>query len=124
MEDKATKSHRLSIARLLFATLLVGGFGGFAVMTVWRAGVDMYVYAQGTGPTWVAPYVDITSKPEVYFESEEDSLLNNVVIGSIVASRLDPREPTWGSYYDLDAAARAGATAVSKVDSPLSSTPS
>ena len=107
MENKATKSHRLSIARLLFATLLVGGFGGFAVMTVWRAGVDMYVYAQGTGPTWVAPYVDITSKPEVYFESKEDSLLNNVVIGSIVASRLDPREPTWGAYYDLDAAARA-----------------
>ena len=107
MEKKDIKRHRLSIARLLLAIILVGGFGGFAVTTVWRAGVDMYVYSQGTGPTWVAPYVDITSKPEVYFESVEGSLLKNVVIGSIVSSRLDPKKPTWGSYYDLDAAARA-----------------
>ncbi|MFT5928042.1 MAG: chitinase [Candidatus Azotimanducaceae bacterium] len=107
MEKKNIKRHRLSLARLLLATLLVGGFGVFAVMTVWRSAIDIYVYSQGTGPTWVAPYVDITSKPEVYFESEAGSLLKNIVIGSIVSSRLDPKKPTWGSHYDLDAAARA-----------------
>ena len=107
MEKKYIKRHRLSIARLLLATLLVGGFGVFAVTVVSRAAIDIYVYSQGISPTWVAPYVDITSKPEVYFESEAGSLLKNVVIGSIVASRLDPKKPTWGSYYDLDAAARA-----------------
>ena len=107
MKQQNIKRRRLSTARLLIAILLVGGFGGFAVTTVWRAATDIYVYAQGAGPTWVAPYVDITSKPEVYFESETDSLVKNVVIGSIVSSRLDPKQPTWGSYYDLDAAARA-----------------
>jgi len=105
--EKYIKRHRLSIARLLLATLLVGGFGVFAVTAVSRAAMDIYVYSQGISPTWVAPYVDITSKPEIYFESEAGSLLKNVVIGSIVASRLDSKKPTWGSYYDLDAAARA-----------------
>ncbi len=107
MEKGNLRGHRLSISRLLFAALLVGGFGLFAVITVWRSVTDIYVYSQGTGPTWVAPYIDVTSKPEVYFESEADSLLKNVVIGSIVSSPLDSRKPTWGSYYDLDAAARA-----------------
>jgi chitinase len=107
MDQKNIELRRLSLARLLFATVMVGGFGFFAIATVSRAAIDLYVYSQGTSPTWVAPYVDITSKPEVYFESEAGSLLKNVIIGSIVASRLDPEKPTWGSYYDLDAAARA-----------------
>lgn len=107
MSKKIIKRHRLSIARLLLAIFLVGGFGVFAVTAVSRAVIDIYVYSQGASRTWVAPYVDITSKPEVYFESEAGLLLKNIVLGSIVSSRLDPKKPTWGSYYDLEAAARA-----------------
>ena len=41
MSEKIIKRHRLSIARLLLAIFLVGGFGVFAVTAVSRAVIDI-----------------------------------------------------------------------------------
>lgn len=102
-----TENRRLSITRLVFVVSLVGCLLFFAAKYITQSVVDLYLYAKGDSPTWVAPYVDVALKPMIYFESDFGSQVKNVVIGSIVASPLDPTKPTWGSYYDLDAAARA-----------------
>ncbi|MEM1335329.1 MAG: glycosyl hydrolase family 18 protein, partial [Actinomycetota bacterium] len=55
----------------------------------------------------VTPYVDVTLPPIHHFE---DPLVNSaaeVALGFIVADPNDGCRPTWGTFYDLDAAGRA-----------------
>lgn len=54
---------------------------------------------------WYGAYVDVTAKPLYGFEKiEAASAHKNVILSFIVASKDDPCEPTWGTYYTLDEA--------------------
>jgi chitinase len=59
------------------------------------------------GPApWYAPYVDATVTPQYPFENLSSNPSNDVVLSFIVASRDHDCIPTWGTYFDLDGAAR------------------
>ncbi|MEM1335521.1 MAG: chitinase, partial [Actinomycetota bacterium] len=55
----------------------------------------------------VAPYVDVTLTPITHFEDDVVNPATEVVLGFIVAAVDEPCTPTWGTFYDLDGAARA-----------------
>jgi chitinase len=55
----------------------------------------------------VAPYVNVALKPTVFFEGYDNPLLQNIVIGPVVAAPTELCSPSWGARYDLDAASRA-----------------
>lgn len=52
-----------------------------------------------------AGYVDVTATPTYQFEAPADSPQSNVILAFIVAGKENPCEPTWGTYYSMDAAA-------------------
>ena len=56
---------------------------------------------------WFAPYVDVTLTPMLHFEDELEQISDDVVLGFIVANPEEPCLPSWGTYYNLEAAARA-----------------
>lgn len=54
-----------------------------------------------------APYVDVTLDPVGHFEDPQVNSASQVTLGFVVADRTDPCDPSWGTYYGLDAAGRA-----------------
>lgn len=95
---------RLSISRLFIVLALAAGLvaGGthWAMATIGdRTG--------GDGRTRFAPYVDVTLTPTFHFEDPAAQPAGEVILGFIVADPADPCRPSWGTYYTLEAAARA-----------------
>ncbi|MEM9608609.1 MAG: chitinase [Actinomycetota bacterium] len=54
-----------------------------------------------------APYVDTTLTPLFHFEDPAVNPVDEVILGFVVADPADGCRPTWGTFYDLDAAGRA-----------------
>lgn len=97
-------TRRLSPLRLLVVALatvvVVGGTTAWAVTTVDETFGDSATVAFG-------PYVDVTLEPIGHFEDPEVNEATSVVLAFVVADSSDPCEPSWGTYYGLDAAGRA-----------------
>jgi chitinase len=101
--SSAPRRRRLSILRIALALVLGAGVGA-AVVT---AAPRMVEIPSKPGPApWYAPYVDVTVTPEYHFETLSSNPSNDVVLAFIVASRDQDCIPTWGTYFDLDGAAR------------------
>ncbi len=98
------EGSRLSLPRLLMVLVVTGGVLAGAA---WWA---LHIVAEsraGAESTWFAPYVDVTLTPTLHFEDASVQPSNDVVLGFIVADPADACEPSWGAYYNLEAAARA-----------------
>jgi chitinase len=90
---------RLVIVFLAGSAIVTGG-------TLWvRASIDDLT-AEAAG-AWVAPYVDVTLPPLLHFEDPTEQPSPDVARGFIVAESNQSCSPSWGTYYSLDAAARA-----------------
>lgn len=98
------EGSRLSLARLALVLVVTGGvFAG----AIWWA---LHIVAEsraGADSTWFAPYVDVTLTPTLHFEDASVQPSNDVVLGFIVADPANACVPSWGTYYNLEAAARA-----------------
>ncbi len=55
----------------------------------------------------VIPYVDVTLPPIAHFEDSSVNPATTVALGFVVAAIDEPCTPTWGTFYDMDGAARA-----------------
>ncbi|MEO8538678.1 MAG: chitinase [bacterium] len=97
-------TQRISPARLLFVLLVVGG--AIAAGGWWLLGVVNESRAE-VSKTWSAPYVDVTLTPQLHFEDATEQPAHDVVLGFVVADPAKSCEPSWGTYYTLDAASRA-----------------
>ena len=95
---------RISFVRVFIVLAVVAGLSMAGVWWV-RASVDELT--KETTTVWVAPYVDATLTPLLHFEDPTVQPASNVVLGFVVANPSDGCAPSWGTYYDLDAAARA-----------------
>lgn len=99
-----THTRRLSILRLLVVVLVAialaaaGSRWALARYSDWTA---------APADTWFAPYVDATLTPEFHFEDPSAAPARDVVLGFVVADPADGCAASWGTYYSLDAAARA-----------------
>jgi chitinase len=58
-------------------------------------------------PSNFSGYVDVTATPRYAFEDPVSKEAENVVLSFIVADATDACNPSWGSYYTLDAAGSA-----------------
>lgn len=96
--------RRLSILRLLLVFAVCAGVA-FPV-TRWVMSAVEQARAEPV-TTWVAPYVDVSLPPTLHFEDPAAQPAANVVLGFVVADPSDPCAPSWGTYFSLDAAARA-----------------
>src|SRR5690349_20647518 len=96
--------RRVSLVRLVVLAAILGGLG----VGGWQWALAQFDDA-GAAPTstWVAPYVDVTLTPELHFEDPTVQPASNVVLGFVVADLNDGCAPSWGTYYSLDAVARA-----------------
>lgn len=95
---------RISIVRLLVVlgvtTAVLGG------AAVWAASTISRTFATPADVVF-APYVDITLEPIGHFEDPQTNPAQRTILGFVVADPADGCRPTWGTYYDLDAAGRA-----------------
>lgn len=103
MRSNAAK-QRLSLPRLLLVLVVVGGLIAVGVRYATAVVEDI---RNGAPTTWFAPYVDVTLTPIVHFEEASARMSDDVVLGFVVADAQAACEPSWGTYYSLDAAARA-----------------
>lgn len=94
----------LSPGRVAVALLCVSGLISGCALTV-RAMLSPV--PPPAKPSWFAPYVDVTLTPRFPFEAASSNPAKQVVLAFIVASKADPCAPTWGTAYELDAAATA-----------------
>ncbi|MGE0686913.1 MAG: chitinase [Dehalococcoidia bacterium] len=95
---------KISLKRL---ALVAGAAAGVVAFGAWWIGDSVDVLKNDESTTWVAPYVDTTLTPIYHFEDGSVQESKDVVLGFIVADAQDACKPSWGSYYDLEAAARA-----------------
>lgn len=95
--------RRLSFVRLLILLLLVLAVGTGSAFALRRA-VDSGPAT--VAPPWFAPYVDVTITPRFNFEDPSANPAEEVVLGFVVADRAGTCTPTWGTYYDIESAAR------------------
>jgi chitinase len=95
---------RLSVVRLVVvlaaACAIVFAGSRWAVALIGDAKSD-------PNSTWFAPYVDVTLTPTYHFEDITEEPSSAVVLGFVVADTTSSCTPSWGTYYSLDAAARA-----------------
>jgi chitinase len=104
LELKPRRTRRMSFWRTALAIVIVGVLagGGFVGWQWWGASQAVASY-----DPWFAGYVDVTATPTYPFESPLPDVGSNVMLSFIVASKTDPCEPTWGTFYTLDAASSA-----------------
>lgn len=100
--NKREKTNRVSPIRLAIAATAMAALG-LAGVAAAQHSVDRFA-ARQTVP--FAPYVDVTLPPLVHFEDASTISAGLISLGFIVAGN-DPCQPSWGSYYTLDAASRA-----------------
>jgi chitinase len=96
--------RRISFIRLFLVLLVVAAI---LAGSSWWVSSEVSQSKSGSGETWFAPYIDATLPPFLHFEDPIEQPALDVVLGFIVADPRDPCLPSWGTYYDLDAAARA-----------------
>jgi chitinase len=102
------EDRRLSKRRLILAICVSGLFVSIGSWFATKAAIDIYTHAwRGGSTTWVAPYVNVELKPTVFFEGYDNPLLQNIVMGPVVAETSERCSPSWGARYNLEAAARA-----------------
>lgn len=96
--------RRISIVRLAVVLGVTAALLGGAA--VWAADTIARTF---TTPAEVAfaPYVDVTLEPIGHFEDPQENPATRAILGFVVADPSDGCTPTWGTYYDLDAAGRA-----------------
>jgi chitinase len=96
--------RRLSLLRVSLLSVLVGGVavGGLTGFDRWEDAKA----AESTG-AFFAGYVDVTATPAYGFEDPSDHAGDSVVLSFIVASKAEPCEPSWGTFYGLDEAETA-----------------
>jgi len=94
----------LSVLRLLAVIVIAAAllFVGYR----WAA-ARISESANDNTSTSFAPYVDVTLPPTLHFEDAADQPSNSVILGFVVADPNQRCSPSWGTYYDLDAASRA-----------------
>ena len=96
--------RRVSLVRLVAVVAAVAAV--VTGTTVWA--MSTIDDAFGTEPMIdFAPYVDVTLDPVGHFEDPQVNSAALVTLGFVVADRDEPCTPSWGTYYDLDAAGRA-----------------
>lgn len=96
--------RRISPLRILLVLIALGAVVGIGA----KAAVTLVAESRAASTqTWFAPYVDVTLTPTLYFEEPNEQPARDVVLGFIVADPADACSPSWGTYYSLDAAARA-----------------
>jgi chitinase len=96
--------RRISVVRLVLVLAALGGLGTLGT----RWALAMVDQGGNDGlETWFAPYVDVTLTPTLHFEDPTEQPAADVVLGFVVADPADPCTPSWGTYYSMDAAARA-----------------
>jgi chitinase len=96
--------RRLSFVRLLILGAAITGlsFAG------WTQGSQAFQrITEKPSSTWFAPYDDVTLTPEYHFEDPVVSPSLTQMLGFVVSDPKNACNPTWGTYYDLDGAARA-----------------
>ena len=103
--QSARPARRLSITRLFVVIL---GCAGVILGAAWWV-MDAFAGRDATEAThtWFAPYVDVTLTPTFHFEDPYEQPASDVVLGFIVADSANECAPSWGTYYDLEGAARA-----------------
>lgn len=101
LERKPRRARRMSFWRTTLAVVMVGALagGGFFGWQFWTAQQAVAAYTP-----WFAGYVDVTSTPTYAFESPLPDVGDSVMLSFIVAGTTDPCQPTWGTFYTLDAA--------------------
>lgn len=97
-------TRRISPVRLVLLVLALVALA--AAGSRWALNVVAQSRVQ-PADTWFAPYVDVTLTPTLHFEDPAEQPSGNVVLGFVVADPGQACEPSWGTYYSLDAAARA-----------------
>lgn len=102
--NAAIESHRISVARLAFVLLVAAALAAAAAW--WLIGLAGKSNA-GASHTWTAPYVDVTLTPMHHFEDASEERARDVVLAFVVADPANSCQPSWATYYTLDAAARA-----------------
>ena len=95
--------RRVSIIRL---TVVLAVIGASLAGTVWLARAAVETFETGE-PVRFAPYVDVTLTPANHFEDPLENRAEEITLSFIVADLTDPCQPSWGTYYSLDAAGRA-----------------
>lgn len=105
---RAATKRRVSPTRAL-AVLVLTVVAGAAL---WWTGRELTDRAQAliqdeATDIPVKPYVDVTLPPSVHFEDQSVNPASEVLLGFIVAANDQPCTPTWGTFYDMDGAARA-----------------
>ncbi|OAI41987.1 hypothetical protein AYO38_03405 [bacterium SCGC AG-212-C10] len=104
MSVSANSGRRISISRLLILLVFVAGI--ILASTKW-AMAQILDSGENKTTVWFAPYVDVTLTPQLHFEDASEQPATTVVLGFIVADSVNVCEPSWGTYYTLDAASRA-----------------
>ncbi len=99
--QKAVKTRRLSLWRVLIALLLVGAAVGISLFgwREWR--IDP---ALRSNKPWFAPYVDVTASPQFAFEQLGSGTYKDAVLSFVVASHDDGCTPSWGGEYTVEQA--------------------
>ncbi|MFN3217400.1 MAG: chitinase [Acidimicrobiales bacterium] len=96
--------RRLSVTRLAAVTVVVGAVGVSGcrwINTSLENDRDIGAAVE------FAPYVDATLTPLLHFEDPLEQPSREVILGFVVSDLADPCRPSWGTFYDLDAAGRA-----------------
>jgi chitinase len=99
-----SERRKLSLVRVL---ALAGIAGVVGLAGVKWAAATIPTPADDAFEEWFAPYVDVTLTPELHFEDPAEMLPPSLVLSFVVADPARSCVPTWGTYYDLEAAARA-----------------
>ncbi len=95
--------RHLSWFRVLLVVAIVAASIGGVWYYLQRQADD--AAAAPAGPSWFAPYVDVTSTPSYAFEEMSDRTHSSAVLAFVVSAPDSPCEPSWGGAYSMSAAA-------------------
>lgn len=95
--SKRFPGRRLSVPRLMGVFVVIAGLV-FASFQGWNWFADS---SSVTAKPWMAGYVDVTATPSYAFENHESAAGTNVVLSFIVADKVNPCQPSWGTYYSM-----------------------
>jgi chitinase len=100
---KSRSRRRVSLVRLVAVLSIVAGV---VIGSAWLARAAVETFEAGESVRF-SPYVDVTLTPFNHFEDPLENRASEVVLSFVVADNNDPCQPSWGTYYSLDAAGRA-----------------
>jgi chitinase len=97
------EGRRLSLVRVFLVVAIVAASIGGVWYYLRQQAED--TAAASAGPSWFAPYVDVTSTPSYGFEDATDRAHSSAVLAFVVSAPDAPCEPSWGGVYSMSAAA-------------------